>query len=111
MHLAIVELQKQFNFVYYYPSYEIVMDDLRDYRFYSEDMIHINPQAVDYIYNHFQNSFYSEETTTVEKQVLKLKQALNHRPFNPNTEEHLSFVTKTKAKIQCLKQEYPELIF
>ena len=111
LHLAIAELQKQFDFVYYYPSYELVMDDLRDYRFYAEDMIHINSQAVDYIYKHFQNSFYSEKTVGLEKQVLKLKQALNHRPFNPNTKEHQVFVKNTKAKIEQFTLGHPEIIF
>jgi len=110
LHLAISELEKQFRFVYYYPSYELVMDDLRDYRFYAKDMIHINPQAVDYIYTHFQDSFYSDNTKNIEQQVIKLKQALNHRPFNPNTKEHQEFIETTKAKIKLLKQEYPEII-
>jgi len=110
LHLAIAQLQTQFDFVHYYPSYELIMDDLRDYRFYSEDMIHISPQAVDYIYNHFQKSFYSDETKDVEKQILKLKQALNHRPFNPNTKEHIAFVKNTKKKIELLKEKYPEII-
>ena len=109
LHLAIAELQKQFNFVYYYPSYEIVMDDLRDYRFYAEDLVHLTQQAVDYIYEHFQNSFYTDKTKSTEKQVLKLKQALNHRPFNPEVSEHQVFVEKTKTKIELLKREYPEI--
>ncbi len=110
LHIAISELEKQFDFVYYYPSYELIMDDLRDYRFYSKDMVHINPQAVDYIYQHFQDSFYSAETKAIEQQVLKLKQALNHRPFNPNTKVHQEFLERTKDKIIQLKQEYPEII-
>jgi len=111
LHLAITELQKQFDFVHYFPSYELVMDDLRDYRFYTDDMIHINSQAVDYIYKYFKASFFSEETVKLEKQVLKLKQALKHRPFNPNTKEHIAFVEKTRVKIERLKKDYPDINF
>ena len=109
LHLAINELQKRFDFVHYFPSYELVMDDLRDYRFYANDMIHINSQAVDYIYRYFQESFYSEGTIKAEKQVLKLKQALNHRPFNSETKEHKEFVRKTSEKIEAIKKAYPEI--
>lgn len=109
LHLSIKALQEQFEDLYYYPSYELVMDDLRDYRFYAEDMIHLTDQAVDYIYQHFQDSFYSSVTQNIEKRVLKLKQALNHRPFNPDTEAHQTFIKKTQAKIAHLKQEYPEI--
>ncbi len=111
LHLAIAQLQAEFNFVHYYPSYEIVMDDLRDYRFYAEDFIHINSQAVDYIYNHFQNSFYTSKTKNIEQKVHKLRQALNHRPFNPESKEHQKFIEKTKTKIIQLKQDFPEVKF
>ena len=111
LHLAIAELQNQFDFVDYYPSYELIMDDLRDYRFYTKDLIHINTQAIDYIYEHFQKNFYSEETQKIEKQVLKLKRALNHRPFNHNTKEHMAFVRKTQEQINLFKQKFPEISF
>lgn len=111
LHIAISRLQQIFNNVYYYPSYELVMDDLRDYRFYAEDMIHLNSQAVNYIYEHFQTSFYSDNTKSIEKQVLKLKQALNHKPFNPDTKEHQEFLKKTQKKIEQLKQDFPNIIF
>ena len=109
LHLAIEELQNRFDFVHYYPSYEIIMDDLRDYRFYAKDMIHLNTQAVNYIYEHFRNSFYKSETQIIEKRVIKLKQALNHRPFNPDTIEHRDFIKHTKQKIEQLLLEYPEI--
>ncbi len=109
LHLAIFELQKQFDFVYYYPSYEIIMDDLRDYRFYADNMIHINSQAINYIYQHFRKSFYSDKTKSIEQQVLKLKQAQNHRPFNSETKEHRNFIQKTKQKIEQLLLKYPEI--
>ena len=107
LHLAIRELEKTHKDVYYYPSYELIMDDLRDYRFYKEDMIHLNSQAVDYIYKHFRDSFYTEKTKDLEKQVLKLKQALNHRPFNPNTKEYQNFLKNTQQKIKQLQLDYP----
>jgi hypothetical protein len=107
--LAVESLEKTFDFVHYYPAYELIMDDLRDYRFYTEDLVHLNNQAVNYIYEHFQDSFFSDATKRIESRVLKLKQALNHRPFNTETKEHQSFVKSTKEKIEQLKQEFPEI--
>ena len=109
LHLAIAKLQDEFNFVHYYPSYELVMDDLRDYRFYTEDMMHLNSQAIDYIYQHFRESFFSDNTQIIEKQVVKLKRALNHRAFNPDTKEHKAFLKSTKQKIEQLLLKYPEI--
>lgn len=107
--LAIDALVQQYEFTYYYPSYELVMDDLRDYRFYSDDLVHLNTQAVDYIYQHFQNSFFSKETKQIKARVYKLKQALNHRPFNTETKEYQDFLKSTQEKIALLKATYPEI--
>jgi hypothetical protein len=107
--LAIEQLEKSLDFVHYYPSYELVMDDLRDYRFYADDLVHLNKQAVDYIYGHFQASFFRQETIKLEARVNKLKLALRHRPFNPDTKEHQAFIKSTKEKIEALKVEFPEI--
>lgn len=109
LHLAISQLQKELGGVFYYPSYELVMDDLRDYRFYSDDLVHLNSQAVSYIYEHFQNTFYSEQSKLIEKRVLKLKQALNHRAFSPESKEHQEFLQNTEDKIEQLKKEFPAI--
>lgn len=109
LHLAIFQIQKKFDNVFYYPSYELVMDDLRDYRFYSEDLIHLNQQAVNYIYQHFKNCFFTEKTVQIEERVLKLKQALNHRAFQSESEEYQKFIKNTQQKIEHLKNEFPEI--
>lgn len=73
--------------VIYYPSYEIVLDDLRDYRFFSKDLLHPNEMAVDYIYEHFQNTFFSSQTITLNSIIGKYNRLLAHKPLNPSDSE------------------------
>ncbi len=105
--LSIHRLQQDFEALFYYPSYEILMDDLRDYRFYKEDMLHPNSIAVNYIYEHFRTCFYTAETQKLEQEVIKLKKALNHRPINPNTQAHQDFVKATRLKMESLIEKHP----
>jgi hypothetical protein len=77
-------LVHQFNFVHYFPAYEIVMDDLRDYRFFNEDLIHPNTQAVDYIFERFQETYFDEKTTEIAALAKKLIQLKSHRPSAPS---------------------------
>lgn len=107
LHLAIMELINKFKHVSYFPSYEIVLDELRDYRFYKEDMLHPNQQAVNYIYERFSNTFYTEETLGLNKRIRKLTLALAHRPFNSNSESHRLFLQQTKEKISQIEKDYP----
>lgn len=107
LNIAIHELVDTFTQCHYFPSYEIVMDDLRDYRFYAEDMTHLSSQAVDYIFERFGNTFFSSETQNQMVQIEKLLKAVAHRPFNPETEAHQKFLEKTKNSIRQLMQNYP----
>jgi hypothetical protein len=91
----------------YFPSYEIVMDELRDYRFYSEDMLHISDVAIKYIWEKFETALISEESQKISKELAKITAAANHRPFNKFTKEHLSFLQKQLLKLEQLKQKYP----
>lgn len=109
LHLAIMELVNKFEIVSYFPSYEIVLDELRDYRFYKEDMLHPNQQAVDYIYERFSDTFYTKETVVLNKRIRKLKLALAHKPFNINSEAHQLFIKQTKEKVLVLEREHPYL--
>lgn len=93
-------LSETFDRVYYYPSYEIMMDDLRDYRFYKPDMLHPSMTAIDYIWNTFQECYFDDETLRFIHEWKKIWQALNHRPFYPDSDEHRKFIRKT---IQQLK--------
>jgi len=111
LQLAIKELVSQFDYVSYFPSYEIVMDELRDYRFYKEDMLHPNDVAVDYIYQKFKATYYSSETLLLNQKIKKIKLAVNHRPFNFKAESHLLFIGKTKALIQQVSNENAYLNF
>ena len=91
----------------YFPAYEIVNDELRDYRFYAEDMLHPSPQTVDYIWERLSEVYFSEETKAFLKEWQPLKAALNHKPFNPDSEEYRTFIDKTMLKIAELQKKYP----
>jgi GSCFA family len=95
----------------YFPSYEIMMDELRDYRFYAEDMLHPNQTAVDYIWIKFSEKFIAESEFETMKQVSDIQKAFSHRPFNPNTESHQNFLKKLDDKILLLKQKLPSVNF
>ena len=90
----------------YFPSYEIVLDELRDYRFYAADMLHPSEQTVDYIYERFAETFFSEKTLRFVEEYRPIKQALNHRPFNPDSEEYRRFIAQTKEKLEAFKARY-----
>lgn len=96
---------------YYFPSYEIVMDELRDYRFYKEDMLHPNQTAIDYIWQRFSEACIATETQAIMREVDTIQKGLNHRPFNPESRKHLDFLSKLQEKISELQKLYPEIIF
>jgi hypothetical protein len=95
----------------YFPSYEIVMDDLRDYRFYANDMLHPNEIAQNYIWEKFCYSFFSEETQSLNKEISSIRMALHHRPFNPESIGHQKFIAQTHTRIKELKEKYPFIQF
>ncbi|MDY3848224.1 MAG: GSCFA domain-containing protein [Prevotella sp.] len=84
--------------VCYFPAYEIVNDELRDYRFYAPDMLHPSQQAVDYIWERFVDVFFSPRARQYLKEWKPIREALAHRPFNPQSEEYKAFICKTKEK-------------
>lgn len=98
LHLAIMEILVNHSQTAYFPSYEIVMDELRDYRFYKSDLLHPNDLAVDYIYEQFSNTFYTSDTKALIERIRRLKSSLSHRPFNPNSESHFQFRESTNQK-------------
>ena len=104
--LAMEALAQQFSFAHYFPAYELVMDDLRDYRFFEKDMAHPNELAIDYIWKAFQTTYFSDSTKAIFKQVKKVVQASLHRPFHPQTPTHQQFVKKQLEKIELLEQQY-----
>ena len=82
---------------FYFPSYEIMMDELRDYRFYADDMLHPSDLAVQYIYERFRETYFSINAKAMEVEWQPIKKALSHRPFNADSEEYKAFIAKAKA--------------
>lgn len=95
----------------YFPSYEIMMDELRDYRFYAEDMLHLSPVATNYIFDRFSKVMLTKESDTVSKSVLKIRKAFEHRPVNPKTAEFKKFIQQNLLQINQLIKQYPYLDF
>ena len=91
---------------YYFPSYEVVVDELRDYRFYNEDMLHPSQQAVEYLWERIGESLLTERTLQYLEEYRPIKQALNHRPFNAESEEYKAFRQQTIEKLQHLNNKY-----
>lgn len=97
--------------VSYFPSYEIMMDELRDYRFYAEDMIHPNKTAINYIWEKFADTYFSEETKTTMKEVDLIQKGILHRPFHENSAQHQQFLKKLEIKKEKLKFKFPFIAF
>ena len=91
----------------YFPAYEIVNDELRDYRFYNEDMLHPSDQAVSYIWERLSEAYLSDEAKQFLKEWTPLKAVLNHKPFNPESEEYRALIDKTMLKVGELQKKYP----
>ena len=108
--LAVDELCRRFpDRVHYFPAYEIVMDELRDYRFYADDMAHPSPQAVEYVWERFVEHMTHREAQDFMTQWTKVARALAHRPFHPEGEEYKEFVRQNMLRIMELKEKYPYL--
>ena len=105
LRLACHELSQQSDNVGYFPSYEIMMDDLRDYRFYAKDLIHPNEQAVEYIWNSFAKQLFDKSTYAFVEEWSKVVSALNHKPFHPQSTEHQRFLQATIKKIENLAHQ------
>lgn len=109
--LTSADLAERLEFVHYFPAYELIMDDLRNYRFYEKDLVHPNELAVDYIWSYFQSSFFEENTRLLNMKIEKIKKASEHRPFHPKTKSHQAFLRQQMAKIRQIQEEQPGLDF
>ena len=107
--LACEQLTKELENAYYFPAYEIMMDELRDYRFYATDMLHPNKTSISHIWDLFQETFFSIETKGLVREINQLKKELDHRPLHPNSEAHLAFVDRLKKKIEEFEKKYAAL--
>lgn len=109
--LACEEICKHLDRAFYFPAYELLQDDLRDYRFYAADMIHPSDLAIEYIWAYFSATFFSNPTRQLNEQIEKIHAAAQHRPFHPGTEQHQAFVRAQLAAIEKLKLDKPFLDF
>ena len=104
--LALEKITQTLSFAHYFPAYELVLDDLRDYRFFGKDLIHPNEMAIEYIWNYFQQTYFSTSTITIFKEVKKIVQACHHRPLHLETASHQQFVQKQLEKINAFSKQY-----
>lgn len=95
--------------VTYFPAYEIVNDELRDYRFYADDMLHPSSLAVEYIWQRMVETFFSDEAKTFLREWAPLKKGFSHRPLNPDGDEYKAFLAKLHAEAEHLKQRYKDM--
>ena len=93
----------------YFPSYEIMMDELRDYRYYATDMIHPSEVAIDYIFERFTETYLTNEAIRTAEEIKKIKKSLSHRPLHPDSEEYQNFKKKLSQQISTIAQKYPNI--
>jgi len=111
LYVAIKDCVSKYDHVNYFPSYEYLLDDLRDYRFYDKDLVHPNKIALDYIWEKLQTTFFSAETRQILKRVENINNRLQHNLFNPETESAKVFVKDTQELIAALQNDYPAIDF
>lgn len=109
--LSIDKICEMYSDCSYFPSYEILMDELRDYRFYADDMLHPSESAINYIWERFSDCYFSEETKKINKEVEEINLAINHRPFNPDSLNYQRFKENTQKKIKDIENKYPFIKF
>jgi lysophospholipase L1-like esterase len=104
-------INRQTSTVNYFPSYEIVMDELRDYRFYTQDMIHPNQTAIDYIWERFVDSNIAVDSAQIMNEVASIQKALAHKPFHPDAQNHQVFLQQLNQRIAKLQEKVPNISF
>jgi hypothetical protein len=109
LNVAIHNIINSMGNSYYFPSFEIVYDELRDYRFYERDMIHLNNVAIDFIWEKFSSAFFDQHTAEIIGKIEKIKKAIEHKPLFPESNTHKKFIESLYKKIEALKKEFPFL--
>tara|TARA_R110002051_G_scaffold10175_3_gene38719 strand:- start:170243 stop:171187 length:945 start_codon:yes stop_codon:yes gene_type:complete len=99
------------NDTLYFPAYELMIDELRDYRFYASDMLHPSEQAIQYIWQRFVEVFAFAKAQSTLKEIAVIQAGLSHRPFNGGSKEHQSFLQKLRASIEAVQKKYPHIQF
>lgn len=108
---SIFEILHTNSSVNYFPSYEIMLDELRDYRFYADDMLHPSSLAIQYIWSKFRASYINPDLNSVLDEIEKIQKSLQHKPFDTNTPDYEAFSAKLKAKITNLESRFPQIKF
>jgi hypothetical protein len=96
---------------FYFPSYELLMDELRDYRFYTDDMLHPNQIAINYIWEKFNDVWIHSKAYKTMGIVESIQKGLKHQPFNPETQTHQQFVKTLEANKTALQNQFPHIVF
>ena len=110
--LAIASLEEKFPAaVCYFPAYEIVLDELRDYRFYAPDMVHPSDVAIDYVWERFCGACLTDEAVKLMEECYQIHKMLEHKPFHPDSEGHKTFLVQIMLRIDRLSEKYPYLDF
>lgn len=105
--LAVEALRRRCSGCHYFPSYEIMMDELRDYRFYADDMLHPSAKAVSYIWECFGNTYFGPDTRCIIEEWEEIRKGLNHKPFDAQSEAYRNFLSQIVLKINRLKEKLP----
>jgi hypothetical protein len=108
---AVHSLVKLYENAFYFPAYELVIDVLRDYRFYDVDLVHPNYAATEFVFEKFTSSFIDEESQTLMGEIKKIVSAYKHKPFHPSSKAHKNFLQMNFEHVHCLNEKYPYLDF
>ena len=108
---AVHNLVDKFNQLYYFPAYELVIDDLRDYRFYAEDLVHPNYQATQYVWEKLVSACMTEQTQALMKEIADINLAFQHKPFNQQSHQHHQFLENYLGKTRQILNSHPFLDF
>jgi hypothetical protein len=108
---AVYRICEQQTDATYFPSYEIMMDELRDYRFYADDMLHPNRVAVNYIWGKFKDNFINDNLTQYLDEIENIQKSLHHKPFDENSAQHKDFLARLYAKIEKITETLPHIKF
>lgn len=109
LHYAVNQVCQTFSDVYYFPAYEIVQDELRDYRFYDEDFAHPNSLAINYVWQKFAETYFNKNTFELIDKIEHVRKMAQHKPINPNSPQHATFKENLMQKTEALLNELPQL--
>lgn len=111
LHLAVKNITEQHKNCSYFPAYEIVTDELRDYRFYKDDLVHPTDMAINYVWEKFSAAYFDKDTTMLNEAIQHIVRAANHRPFQAESEAHQKFVKAFLFTIDKINEDFPFLDF